>query len=101
MTTPELEWTGVSALSGLRLMQAQVADESHDAQLAAHDAYLAAQADCLRPELANLHATQTSRGLVVNLGDVLFATGHDTLNPGAARDLDQITAFQHGRIAVR
>src|SRR5688572_24235271 len=34
---------------------------------------------------AELGARETERGLVVTLGDVLFATGQSTLRPGAAR----------------
>ncbi len=46
-------------------------------------------------ELADL-ATQTDRGMVVTLSDVLFDTGRATLKPGADRDLDRLaTALKH------
>ena len=40
-----------------------------------------------------LKATQTPRGLVLTLGDVLFDTGRAELNPGAGRKLDQLAQF--------
>jgi outer membrane protein OmpA-like peptidoglycan-associated protein len=47
----------------------------------------------LQAEIAQLKATQTDRGLVLTLGDVLFDTGRATLNPGAALKLDRLAAF--------
>jgi outer membrane protein OmpA-like peptidoglycan-associated protein len=47
----------------------------------------------LQSELDQLKATQTSRGLVLTLGDVLFDTGKSELKPGAARKLDQLAQF--------
>jgi outer membrane protein OmpA-like peptidoglycan-associated protein len=51
------------------------------------------QAAQLQAELDQLKATQTSRGLVLTLGDVLFDTGKSELKPGAARKLDQLAQF--------
>lgn len=47
----------------------------------------------LQAEIAQLKATQTDRGLVLTLGDVLFDTGKATLNPGAALKLDRLASF--------
>lgn len=47
----------------------------------------------LKQQLAELQAKQTERGLVLTLGDVLFATGKADLMPGAMRSLDKLVAF--------
>ncbi|MEO8248081.1 MAG: OmpA family protein [Burkholderiales bacterium] len=52
-----------------------------------------ARARSLEQQLADLKAKQTDRGMVLTLGDVLFATGRAQLNPGAARTLDQLATF--------
>lgn len=52
----------------------------------------------LRSELGRLEARETERGLVVTLGDVVFASGKADLRPGAARTLDQlVTAMKRDR----
>jgi outer membrane protein OmpA-like peptidoglycan-associated protein len=53
----------------------------------------AEQSARLQAELDQLKATQTPRGLVLTLGDVLFNTGRAELNPGAGRKLDQLAQF--------
>ena len=53
----------------------------------------AQQAASLQGELDQLKATQTARGIVLTLGDVLFDTGKAELKPGAARKLDQLAQF--------
>jgi outer membrane protein OmpA-like peptidoglycan-associated protein len=53
----------------------------------------AEQSARLQAELDQLKATQTPRGLVLTLGDVLFNTGRSELNPGAGRKLDQLAQF--------
>jgi outer membrane protein OmpA-like peptidoglycan-associated protein len=57
----------------------------------------AAQSEAERQRLAaqleDMQAAQTERGIVLTLGDVLFDTGRAELKPGAARAIDQITAF--------
>lgn len=47
----------------------------------------------MRAELEALQAKQTDRGMVLTLGDVLFATGEATLQPGAMRVVDQLASF--------
>ena len=51
------------------------------------------QANELQRQLEILQARPTDRGLVLTLGDTLFATGKSELNSGAAANLDRITAF--------
>lgn len=50
----------------------------------------------LRQQIADLNARPTDRGLVMTLGDVLFATGKAELMGGAASNLDKLAGFlQH------
>jgi outer membrane protein OmpA-like peptidoglycan-associated protein len=51
------------------------------------------QAAALQAEVDALKAKPTDRGLVLTLGDVLFDTSRADLNPGAARNLDQLVRF--------
>jgi len=69
-----------AARSAAQSAQAQVAQAQAEAQR------LAAQ-------MEELQASQTSRGIVLTLDDVLFDTGRAELKPGAQRSLDQIAAF--------
>lgn len=69
-----------------------------NAKLAADNAKLEAQNAnaqnaSLQAEIDKLKAKPTDRGLVLTLGDVLFDTGKAELNAGAARTLDQLSAF--------
>jgi len=67
---------------------------AEQAAVSAQQAALASQqAAELQSELDQLKATQTSRGLVLTLGDVLFDTGKSELKAGAARKLDQLAQF--------
>jgi outer membrane protein OmpA-like peptidoglycan-associated protein len=43
--------------------------------------------------MGELQAAQTTRGIVLTLGDVLFDTGQAQLKPGAQRPIEQIAAF--------
>lgn len=47
----------------------------------------------LRRNIADLQARETDRGLVVTLGDLLFATGKSDLKGGAAVHLGKLAAF--------
>ena len=47
----------------------------------------------LQREIDALKAKPTDRGLVLTLGDVLFATGRAELKPGAANNLNQLVSF--------
>ncbi len=62
--------------------QAQVADAQMQAQAAqAQAAQLAERSQRLEALLVELHAQKTERGMVVTIGDVLFATDRAELNP--------------------
>lgn len=52
-----------------------------------------AQAADLRHRIKALEAEITDRGLVLTLGDLLFATDRATLEPGADRHLDRLVGF--------
>lgn len=67
------------------------AQEAEQAQ--ARAAAAAAQTQQLQAEIDKLKATETNRGLVLTLGDVLFDTGKAQLNPGATRKLDDLAQF--------
>lgn len=47
----------------------------------------------LRRQIDVLEAEATDRGIVLTLGDVLFATNSDELHAGAGRNLDQLVEF--------
>jgi len=51
------------------------------------------QASSLQAEIDAMHAQPTDRGLVLTLGDVLFATGRADLKPGTVADLTQLVTF--------
>jgi len=52
-----------------------------------------AESDQLMKELANLKAQQTERGLVLTMGDVLFATGKSDLSPDANKGVATLADF--------
>jgi outer membrane protein OmpA-like peptidoglycan-associated protein len=52
-----------------------------------------AKAAALMKELAELRAQQTDRGLVLTVGDVLFAVGKAEVAPGGQRSIDQLAQF--------
>jgi outer membrane protein OmpA-like peptidoglycan-associated protein len=67
-----------------------------DAQISAQQNAAAQQrAQELESALADLQAKKTDRGLVITLGDVLFATGQADLKSGARRSLEKLSAFLH------
>src|SRR6266545_2972334 len=52
-----------------------------------------AKAAALMKELSELRAQQTDRGLVLTVGDVLFAVGKAEVAPGGQRSIDQLAQF--------
>ncbi len=52
-----------------------------------------AKATALASELASLKAQQTDRGIVLTVGDVLFAAGKADVGPGAQRSIDKLAEF--------
>lgn len=75
------------AMAQARNAQAQAEQARTDAQTAQ------AESQRLASELEHLKASQTSRGIVLTLDDVLFDTGKSQLKSGAQRSFDQIVAF--------
>ena len=65
--------------------QASVAEQARAAEQA--------KAAALANELANLKAQQTGRGLVLTVGDVLFAPGRAEVSSGAQRSIDKLADF--------
>ena len=51
------------------------------------------KAAALATELANLKAQQTGRGLVLTVGDVLFASGKTEVSSGGQRSIDKLADF--------
>jgi outer membrane protein OmpA-like peptidoglycan-associated protein len=51
------------------------------------------RADQLQSELADLHAKETERGIVLTLGDVLFDTAEADLKPGADKTIMRLASF--------
>ncbi len=52
-----------------------------------------AKAAALANEVASLKAQQTDRGVVLTVGDVLFAAGKAQVGPGAQRSIDKLAEF--------
>jgi outer membrane protein OmpA-like peptidoglycan-associated protein len=71
------------------------ADRAHlEANLARDDADAARlKAEDLKRQLDELKAKETERGIVITLGDVLFATGRAELTGGAASRLGKLAVF--------
>lgn len=92
-----------------RLAAAAAREDAASSRIAAENSRLAADsarseadaarlaADAQKQELARqielLQAKETDRGLVLTLGDLLFATGSEQLKPGAVGNLDRLAAF--------
>lgn len=67
---------------GARLdARTEEADQAHDRN------------DDLQQQIADLNAKETERGLVVTLGDLLFATARTELKGNATNHLDKLAAF--------
>lgn len=74
--------------------QANASDQQQQADAArAAAADAARQADELQRQIDGLQARVTDRGLVLTLGDVLFASGAASLNPNGDQHLAKLAAF--------
>lgn len=71
------------------------ADAAHaEATLARNEADIArGDADEMQKQIDALQAEATDRGLVLTLGDVLFATGRSEVKVGSASNLNKLVAF--------
>jgi outer membrane protein OmpA-like peptidoglycan-associated protein len=74
-----------------KLAASTARDDANAAMMAANASQQ--QAAELQRQLEILQAKPTDRGLVLTLGDTLFATGKSELKSGASANLDRITAF--------
>lgn len=81
--------TEKAAMAGRQAEQAKSAAEME----AAKAAKAKAESDKLMKELANLKAQQTERGIVLTIGDVLFATGKADLSPDANQSVAKLAEF--------
>jgi len=81
--TLEVDRARVDARSA-RADAATARDEADAARLRSED---------LQRQIAELDARETDRGLVVTLGDLLFATGKSELTGGAGPNLNKLAAF--------
>ncbi len=75
--------------------QKAVMDQARDAADAARLAAASSEAKSaqMQREIAALQAKVTDRGLVLTLGDVLFASGKAALQSGASGNLNKLVAF--------
>jgi outer membrane protein OmpA-like peptidoglycan-associated protein len=82
------------AVAQARTAQSQ-AEQARQEALAAQSQTEQSKAESQRlaKELENMQASQTSRGIVLTLDDVLFDAGKAHLKSGAQRSIDQIAAF--------
>jgi outer membrane protein OmpA-like peptidoglycan-associated protein len=74
-----------------RVAATQARSEAAAAQLAANASQM--QAADLQRQLQDLQAKPTERGMVLTLGDTLFATGKSELKTGATANLDRLSDF--------
>ncbi len=78
------------AIAARKLAEERLAQATQSAELAKAEQ---ARTQALEKQLVALKAKQTSRGMVLTLGDVLFDTGKAQLHAGASRTIDQLAAF--------
>lgn len=88
--TREAENAKASAANSQAVAAAALNQRDQANQDAADAQQQAAQAQA---ELEALKATQTPRGLVLTLGDVMFDTGRSELKSGGMRKIDQLAQF--------
>jgi outer membrane protein OmpA-like peptidoglycan-associated protein len=69
----------------------QAVSDAQNAQAQVQQAQ--AESQRLAAQLENMQASQTPRGIVLTLDDVLFDTGKAQLKTGATRSIEQIAAF--------
>lgn len=78
----------------IQLEQQEKAEALHEKEAALMERENAlAKAEALRQELAELQAMKTERGIVLTLGDVLFATAKTELLPGAMATIEKLASF--------
>ncbi len=87
----EAQLAAESAMSEAEKAKARAEAEAARAEAAQAEAAAAKAAmNSLQNQLSELKAKQTDRGLVITLGDVLFAFNKSDLKPGSARNLEPL-----------
>ncbi len=93
----EIEAKGRQLEEARRLaeLRAQEAERAKLAALAEAEKAAKARAEAaqLAKEVSDLKAKQTERGIVLTMGDVLFATAQSTLFPGGIRSVQKLAGF--------
>ncbi len=84
---------GAAAASAMQQQQAALAAQSDAAKSQAEAEKAKAEAEDLKRQMMELEAKATDRGMVMTLGDVLFATGKSDLKPGAMERLNKLAGF--------
>ena len=87
-----LELEEARRLAELRAKEAEAAKLAALAE-AERAAKARAEASQLAKEVSDLKAKQTDRGIVLTIGDVLFATAQSTLFPGGIRSVQKLAEF--------
>lgn len=86
----QAEAARTEAIAARKLAEERLAQATQSAELARAEQ---ARTQALEKQLVALKAKETSRGMVLTLGDVLFDTGKAQLHAGASRTIDQLVAF--------
>lgn len=90
----ELEWTKMEAETKAREAEMEIYAKSRELVWTKMEAeVLARKAEIYIDELSKLMVKQTDRGIVVTLGDVLFAPGKAALSPKADDNVDKLFEF--------
>ncbi|MES2883846.1 MAG: OmpA family protein [Pseudomonadota bacterium] len=82
-----------ASASAMQQQQAALAAQSDAAKAQAEAEKAKAEAEDLKRQMTALEARATDRGMVMTLGDVLFATGRADLKPGAMERLSKLAGF--------
>ena len=91
MSRKPTPWSRAPRVPSRRSPPASARSDADAALLAANASQQ--QAAELQRQLEILQARPTDRGLVLTLGDTLFATGRSEIKSGATVNLDRLTAF--------
>ncbi len=83
--------TAASRLEEARRLEAEA--RSKEAEARSKEEEARRKEEAALQQLADMQAKQTSRGMVLTLGSVLFATGRSELLPGALGSVDRLAAY--------
>jgi len=82
-----------AAAAAMQQQQAALAAQSEAEKAKAEAEKAKAEAEDLKRQMTELQAKATDRGMVMTLGDVLFATGKAELKAGAMERLNKLASF--------